>query len=130
MFKRYKDADGSPACGLIKDVTGASLFGLMRDAEAVEASVSGYRDRMAAVERLKNAEFGEHGEAVLRFFFGNLFVNFSLLWKPTVALIDEFSARLEPKQLWEVVRDVYESTTGQPQFRETIKQNTNDWMFA
>ena len=108
-----------------KDVTtGAPVFGLMHTAEAAEASVSGYRERMAAVERLKNAEFGEHGEAVLRFFFGNLFVNFSLLWKPTVTLIDEFSARLEPKLLWEVVRDVYESTAGQSQFRDPIKQNT------
>ena len=40
-----------------------------------------------------SAGVGEHEEAVLRFFFGNLFVNFSLLWKPTIALIDEFSAR-------------------------------------
>ena len=93
----------------------------MHGAEVLEASVSGYRARMAAVERLKGAVEdgdGDHGEAVLRFFFGNLFVNFSLLWKPTVALIDEFSARLEPKLLWEVVRDVYESTESQPQLRD------------
>ena len=79
-----------------RDITGAPVFGLMFEAEILEASVSGYRERMAAVERLKSEE-GEGGneEAVLRFFFGNLFVNFSLLWKPTIALIEEFSARYE-----------------------------------
>ena len=72
----------------------------MLEAEIVEATIPTFRQRMAAVERLKNEE-GEHEEAVLRFFFGNLFVNFSLLWKPTIALIDEFSAKLESKdQLW------------------------------
>ena len=93
----------------------------MLEAEIVEATIPTFRQRMAAVERLKNEE-GEHEEAVLRFFFGNLFVNFSLLWKPTIALIEEFSARLESKRLWEIVRDVYASTGDLPQFRGLVLQ--------
>ena len=107
---------------ILQDITRAPVFGLMHEAEILEASVSGYRERMAAVERLKNVEEGEQEEAVLRFFFGNLFVNFSLLWKPMIALIDEFSARLESKRLWEIVRDVYESTGDLPQFRGLVLQ--------
>ena len=110
------------AIAALKDVTGAVVFGVMHEAEVLEASVSGYRERMAAVERLKNVEDGGHEEAVLRFLFGNLFVNFSLLWKPTIALIEEFSARLESKRLWEIVRDVYASTGDLPQFRGLVLQ--------
>ena len=85
-----------------------------------------HRERMAAVERLKKEE-GE-AEAVLRFFFGNLFVNFALLWKPTIALIEEFAAKLDADPLggratlWEVVRDVYDSTGDSPQLRGLVLQ--------
>ena len=118
----------------LRVLTGAATFGAMRKADAVgfkgasmsaERMQAGHRERMAAVERLKGEE-GEE-EAVLRFFFGNLFVNFALLVKPTIALIEEFAAKLDADPpghatLWEVVRDVYDSTGDSPQLRGLVLQ--------
>jgi hypothetical protein len=114
----------------LRDVTGEKVFELMLIAEGVEPTVHKFRERMVAVGKLKTED--TEMVAVLRFLFGNLFVSLSLLWKPTIQMIEEFSDGLESSEMWDVMRDIYESTSEDAHARGLVLQciealsNTNE----
>lgn len=70
------------------------VFDQMANIEMISSSVETYREKLYQLQKLEYNENFMHyvqdefiEEAVLKFLFGNLYINFKYLWEPTQKLI-------------------------------------------
>ncbi len=94
----------------LRDITGEAVFDTMLEAESIEPTLQSDRSRMMVVGKVAANGDVDDRRVTLRFLFGNLFVNLSRLWGPTIELIDTVTSEMDASDVWEVVTDVYHST--------------------
>ncbi|XP_071791922.1 small subunit processome component 20 homolog isoform X2 [Asterias amurensis] len=84
------------------------VFKLCLEAEMVPISVENYREKLKQLQKLSfdavlpNVPVGNFKEVALRFLIGTLYVNFQLLWQPTMELIKSHAYGMEKKCFWSV----------------------------
>ncbi|KAI5700611.1 hypothetical protein M8J75_001199, partial [Diaphorina citri] len=73
-----------------------TIFDLIHQAETTETSLQSYRDKLNLIQKLETYPC----TASLKYMFGVLYVNFSLLWKPVCGNIVSLGDTMEVKQFW------------------------------
>uniref|UniRef100_A0A8D8Y000 Small subunit processome component 20 homolog n=1 Tax=Cacopsylla melanoneura TaxID=428564 RepID=A0A8D8Y000_9HEMI len=76
--------------------TESTLFELIHQAETTETNLQSYRDKLNLIHKLESYP----SSIALKYMFGVLYVNFSLLWKPVCGNIVALAESMEVKEYW------------------------------
>lgn len=97
-------------------------------AESTEASISEYRGKVRHLQLLECSE-KEERQAIcnvpMNFLFGNLYINFKLLWEPVSKLIVSYAKMLPVGQFWPIFSDQLHLAVAQIETGVSIKDFHN-----
>lgn len=94
---------------VLAEMESNEVFQTMLKVEMIIPSIGNYREKLNLLQQLEYSdELASCSVAVMKFLFGNLFINFQYLWEPTQKLI---KSHLENNQsIWPAVQDELEDS--------------------
>ncbi|CAK9187540.1 unnamed protein product, partial [Ilex paraguariensis] len=94
---------------VLAEMESNEVFQTMLNVEMIIPSIGNYREKLNLLQQLEYSdELASCSVAVMKFLFGNLFINFQYLWEPTQKLI---KSHLENNQsIWPTVQDELEDS--------------------
>lgn len=85
-------------------------FGSMLNAESIKPNIQTYREKLKFLSILScPSEISDEFlvEANLRYLLSSLSVNFSLLWDPTIKIIESYWADVEQEKCWNIFYSIF-----------------------
>lgn len=109
-----------------------SIYNLFYKVECVEPTVHTYREQLMYLQKLEatpkllnflETTYGPSKDDPLKFLLGCLYVNFSLLWKPVMELIQTYATEMSVAAFWPIYKSKMDETTAL--LRNTNASNIN-----
>lgn len=94
-----------------------AFFTIMNTVENITPSVHQYREQLQYLNKLNfdniiitNLNDVKYKQLALRYLLGVLYMNFKLLWDPTIEIIATYASGLEPAQFWTIFCEQLENS--------------------
>lgn len=97
-----------------------AIYSIFYGIESIESNVQTYREQLLLFQRIEpKAKFMSALRKIhepikldpLKYLLGFLYVNFNLLWKPTIELIEEYFNELDVEEFWTLFKLKIDETT-------------------
>ncbi|XP_017786283.1 PREDICTED: small subunit processome component 20 homolog [Nicrophorus vespilloides] len=94
-----------------------NIFNLCYNVESITAQVDTYRDQLYSLEKLsfekqESSSSLDYKFVAVRYMSGVLYMNFKLLWEPTVKLIQSHAHRMDKNEFWPVYVEILKQANG------------------
>lgn len=114
---------------------GTSIYELFHEVESIIPSVQSYREQLLHLQKIEASpqlyetitkEYEPCKYDPLKYMLGYLYVNFSLLWKPLMELVQTHASELDLNEFWPIFESKINETTKLVRRSDNSGGNVND----